>query len=121
MNNSAILEIVGIVSLAVLVLAAIVIFLIFFIKSTPEKRREIVNELLFALAVEAERLYGSKTGQIKKKQVIAWFYERYKWLARLIPQDVLSEWIDDVVSDFNVWMKSNPAGASNIITAGETE
>ena len=87
-------------------------------KSAPEKRFGIINQILYALAVEAERLYGSKTGQVKKKQVIAWFYERYKWLSFFVTETELNDWIDTVVDNMNDWLQSNPTGAKNII--GET-
>ena len=100
---------------ALFLIAIIAVAIIYYCKATPEKRREIVNEILFALAVEAERLYGGNTGQVKKKQVIAWFYERYKWLSILIKKDDITVWIDLVVDDMNAWLKSNPIGAANII------
>lgn len=85
------------------------------IKASPEKRREMINKILFALAIEAERLYGSKTGQAKKAQVIAWFYERYGWLSRFVTEEQLGEWIDTVVEYMTEWLASNPAAAINIL------
>lgn len=101
-------------ALLAMALAFILVF-IYVYRASPEKRKEIINEVLFALAVEAERLYGSQTGQLKKKQVIAWFYERYKWLSVLIQREQLAEWIDTVVDEMNEWLKSNPIGAANVI------
>ena len=86
-----------------------------FAKATPEKRRQLIGQLLYTLAVEAERLYGGKTGQIKKMQVIAWFYARYKWLSLFLSEEILSKWIDDTVTKMNNWMKLNPVGAGNIL------
>lgn len=102
--------------IAAVILAA---FVLFFIKSTPEKRYGIINQILYALAVEAERLYGGKTGQIKKKQVVAWFYARYKWLSFFVTEAQINEWIDNVVDAMNEWLESNPVGAKNVI--GETK
>lgn len=98
--------------LGVLFVAALIFILV---KSTPKQRQELINKILYSLAVEAERLYGGKTGQVKKTQVIAWFYERYKWLSWLIPESTLGEWIDTQVANMNEWMKSNPVGAKNLI------
>ena len=85
------------------------------IKASPKKRREMINKILFALALEAERLYGSKTGQAKKAQAIAWFYERYSWLSKFVTEEQLGEWIDAVVEAMTDWLASNPVVAENIL------
>lgn len=94
---------------------AIIMVVVSLIKASPEKRREMINKILFALALEAERLYGSKTGQAKKAQVIAWFYERYSWLSKFVTEEQLSKWIDAVVETMTEWLASNPVGAANIL------
>ena len=96
---------------------AIIAVVISLIKASPEKRVEMINKILFALAIEAERLYGSKTGQAKKAQVIAWFYERYSWLSTFVTEEQLGEWIDAVVEYMKSWLESNPVGEENILKA----
>lgn len=108
----------AIVAFVIIALTMLVFLVMTIINATPNKRREIINQILYALAVEAERLYKGKTGQVKKKQVIAWFYERYKWLSLFITEAELNDWIDNVVDSMNEWMQSNPVGAMNLI--GET-
>lgn len=103
------------VILALVGIAAAVVFVVTLIQASPARRREILNSVLMSLAVEAERLYGAKTGQLKKQQVIAWLYARYKWLTWLISEDTLSKLIDEVVEKMNAWMKSNPIGAENAL------
>lgn len=100
---------------AIIAVVLLVVFIMAFIKMSPENRRGTINKILYALAVEAERLYGSKTGEVKKKQVIAWFYERYKWLSFFMTEEELSMLIDDVVESLNEWLQSNPVGARNLI------
>ncbi len=112
---NAFIEILPIIIAAVAIAAALIAFIVWFVKVSPSKKAEIIDKVLYALAIEAERLYGGKTGQAKKAQVIAWFYERYKWLAMFISADELSEWIDYVVAEMNDWLLSNPLGAANII------
>ena len=102
-----------------LIVIALVFVIMWFVKATPAKRRELMDQILYALAIEAERLYGSKTGQAKKKQVVAWFYERYKWLALFVSRERVEEYIDAAVDKLNEWMKSNPIGAANLL--GEAE
>ena len=103
------------VILALAVIAAVAVFVVTLIQASPARRREILNSILMSLAVEAERLYGAKTGQLKKQQVIAWLYARYKWLTWLIAEESLSKLIDEVVARMNEWMKSNPIGAENAL------
>ena len=103
------------VILALAVIAAAVVFVVTLIQASPARRREILNSVLMSLAVEAERLYGAKTGQLKKQQVIAWLYARYKWMTRLVSEEMLSKLIDEVVEKMNAWMKSNPIGAENAL------
>lgn len=105
----AILVILGVAAVAAAIAVAVKV-----IKASPEKRREMINKILFALALEAERLYGSKTGQAKKAQVIAWFYERYSWLSKFVTEEQLGEWIDAVVEAMTDWLASNPVAAENI-------
>lgn len=104
---------------AIIAVVLLIVFIVAFINMSPEKRRGTINKILYALAVEAERLYGGKTGEVKKKQVIAWFYERYKWMSFFITEEELSFWIDEVVDSLNDWLQSNPVGAKNLI--GDTE
>ena len=103
------------VILGVAAVAAAIAVVVKVIKASPKKRREMINKILFALALEAERLYGSKTGQAKKAQVIAWFYERYSWLSSFVTEEQLGKWIDAVVEYMTEWLQSNPVGAANIL------
>lgn len=106
----AIWIILGVAAVAVAIAVVVMI-----IKASPEQRREMINKILFALALEAERLYGSKTGQAKKAQVIAWFYERYSWLSKFVTEEQLGEWIDAVVETMTDWLASNPVAAENVL------
>ena len=54
------------VILALAVIAAAVAFVVTLIQASPARRREILNSVLMSLAVEAERLYGAKTGQLEE-------------------------------------------------------
>lgn len=109
------------VILGVAAVVAAIAVVVTVIKASPEQRREMINKILFALALEAERLYGSKTGQAKKAQVIAWFYERYSWLSSFVTEEQLGEWIDAVVEAMTDWLASNPAAAANIGLRGNTD
>lgn len=100
---------------AILGVLMLVAAIFIFIRMTPEKRKALFAQIIFSLAVEAEKLYGSKTGQAKKQQVVAWFYERYKWLALFIAEDILSEKIDEIADEMTTYFKENPDAAYNIL------
>ena len=52
------------VILALVGIAAVAVFAVTLIQASPARRREILNSVLMSLAVEAERLYGAKTGPV---------------------------------------------------------
>lgn len=94
---------------------AIVVVIINFVKSSPaEKKKRIVN-ILFGLAAEAERAYGSKTGKIKKSQVIAWFYKRYPVMGAFISEETLGNKIDEAAAELTTYLKDNPEAAANLL------
>jgi len=80
----------------VLGLAAIVWFGI--VKKVPAVRR-----IALALVIEAERRYGSGTGQIKYATVVGELYNRLPWLIRLFVTDKM---IDDLIESAVDYMKS---------------
>ena len=100
---------------AILGVMALAAAIFIFIRMSPEKRKALFAQIIFSLAVEAEKLYGSKTGQAKKQQVVAWFYERYKWLTLFIAEDVLSDKIDKIAEEMTTYFKENPDAAYNIL------
>lgn len=100
---------------------AVVFFIIRYVKSTPEQKKKIIADIIYALALKAEQEYGSKTGQAKKKQVIAWFYEKYPALSYILSEDELGSYIDDVVGDMNEYLKNNPDAARNILGISNEE
>ena len=85
-----------------------------FIKAPPAARKQMIYNILYNLAVKAEKEYGSKTGEIKKKQVIADFYAKYQWLAFFVSEDQISEYIDEVVADMTKYFERNTTAAENV-------
>lgn len=101
--------------ICIVFLIAIIITIVKLVKSSPaEKKKRIVN-ILFGLAAEAERAYGSKTGKIKKSQVIAWFYKRYPIMGAFISQETLSDKIDEAAAELTKYLMENPEAAVNLL------
>lgn len=101
--------------LSILIVVGTLIYVIKFIKSTPAEKKKIIGDILYALSLRVEAEYGSKTGLAKKKQVIAWFYEKYPAMSYVLSEDQLSVYIDEIVNEMNIWLKSNPVAQINIL------
>lgn len=101
--------------IGLIILAGAIIYIVRFIKASPEEKRKIIGEILYALALKAEAEYKSQTGVAKKKQVVAWFYEKYPALVYVLSEAELSAYIDEIVEQMNLWLKSNPVAQVNII------
>lgn len=105
--------------IGIVMLAGIVIYAINFFKASPEEKKAIIADILYALAIKAEQAYGSKTGQAKKAQVIEWFYEKHAMFAHVLTKEQLGVYIDEAVDKMNDWLKDNPIGATNILGTKE--
>ena len=101
--------------IGLIILAGAIIYIVRFIKASPEEKRKIIGEILYALALKAEAEYKSQTGVAKKKQVVAWFFEKYPALAYVLSEAELSTYIDEIVEQMNLWLKSNPVAQVNIL------
>lgn len=101
--------------IGIIIAIGAIVYVIRFIKSTPAEKKAIIGQILYALALKAEAEYKSQTGVAKKKQVIAWFYEKYPALTYVLSESQLSEYIDEIVDEMNLWLKSNPVAQLNIL------
>lgn len=101
--------------IALLIIIGAVTYVIKFMKSSPEEKKAMIGTILLALALKAEQEYGSKTGQAKKAQVIAWFYERYPGLTYVLSKEQLGEYLDEIVEEMTEWLKNNPTAQLNIL------
>ena len=63
----------------------------------------------YSHVIEAEKLLGSSTGQIKKEQVISWFYTRYPVISMFISETDLSRLIDIAVTSINRYLERSGA------------
>ena len=66
-------------------------------------------KIIYSLVIEAEKLLGSSTGQIKKEQVISWFYTRYPIISMFISETDLSRLIDIAVTSINRYLERSGA------------
>ena len=76
-----------------------------YLNTTKEEKIEIakaqIQETVLQLITEAELEWDEweHTGSIKRAQVIAQIYDTYPILSKIIDQDTLIEWIDEVIDE----------------------
>ncbi|MBP3855440.1 MAG: hypothetical protein IK990_07520 [Ruminiclostridium sp.] len=87
---------------AVLVIAAVYLIV---------NQRTKVKEWLKYAVVEAEKLLGSGTGQLKLRTVYDWFCSKFPTTAALLPFPVFSAWVDVALETMRHWLEvGNPIG-----------
>lgn len=70
-------------------------------------QKEKVKEWLKWAVVEAEKLLGSGTGQLKLRQVYDWFCEQFTFLSAIVPFKVFSAWVDVALETMEKWLDDN--------------
>ena len=94
-------------AIIIIIAAAIIVFkkIKNYLNSSKEEQLEIVKsqiqETILQLVTEAEIEWDEweHTGSIKRAQVIAQIYGTYPILSKIIDQDTLIEWIDEVIDE----------------------
>jgi hypothetical protein len=65
-------------------LVLLILFVIFLIVMLNRGYTKQVAEILFYLVTEAEKQYGSKTGELKYAAVTTWIYEKTPLIVRIL-------------------------------------
>lgn len=94
-----------IAGIAAIVVAGYLIY-VFIKRPTSEQLMKVREWLLFAVA-EAEKELGSGTGQIKLRYVYDMFIGKFPYLVRVIPFEVFSLLVDEVLDKFRGMLDSN--------------
>ena len=66
-----------------------------------------IKEWLKWAVVEAEKLLGTGTGQLKLRQVYDWFCEQFSFLSAIVPFKVFSAWVDVALETMEKWLSDN--------------
>lgn len=69
-----------------------------------------VKQGLLALVIQAEKMYGGKTGQLKFAAVATWIYEKLPAIARIF---LTSQDIENLIEDAVIEMKEYLAGGKH--------
>lgn len=79
-----------------------------------------VRELLLYLVIEAEKEFGSQTGQIKLRYVYSKFCEFFPSLVPVIPFDVFEKMVDSALEQMRHLIETNMA-IKNYVEGGKAE
>lgn len=76
---------------ALVILAVITVLIVLHFRG----EKKIFNYILYTLVTEAERQYGSGTGELKKAAVISWAYGKLPAILKIIvTESRLAQWIE---------------------------
>ena len=80
-----------------------------FISLSKERQVENIKQWLVFACLEAEKMLGSKTGQVKLRYVYDLFVSKYKFISCLIPFNTFSKWVDDSLINMRNMISTNEA------------
>lgn len=101
MNNWYII----VAAIAVIVVAAIAVYR-FILLPRGQKLNRIKEWLLWAVT-EAEKMFGSQTGQIKLRYVYDLFITRFPFISKFVPFEKFSGWVDLALEKLRKLLESN--------------
>ncbi len=78
-----------------------------FCKLGRDKQIEMVMEWLLLAVIEAEKLLGDGTGQVKLRYVYNMFIDKFKYLAMIITFDQFSGLVDIALDKMREMLKNN--------------
>ncbi len=94
----------------VIVLIALVVGVIWFIKLPKDKKIANLKEWLKLAVVEAEKALGGGTGQLKLRYVYYLAVKQFPWVVSLVPFETFSLWVDEALD----WMRQQLEQNKNI-------
>lgn len=85
-----------------------------------KQEKAVIFKMLYALVTEAEKQYGSGTGELKLSSVIAQIYEKAPAAVKVIPVSTLQSWVEEALEAAKEkWAKNS--NVATYITPGSAE
>lgn len=85
-----------------------------------KQEKAVIFKMLYALVTEAEKQYGSGTGELKLSSVIAQIYEKAPAAVKVIPVSTLQSWVEEALEMAKEkWAKNT--NVATYITPGSAE
>ena len=78
-----------------------------FIKLGKEKQIDKIREWLIYATIEAEKVLGAKTGQVKLRFVYDMFISKFRIISVIIPFEVFSDLVDEALEKVRGMLESN--------------
>lgn len=94
---------------AIAVLAVAVYFIMKFFKLPRESQLAKIKEWLLFAVTEAEREFGSGTGQLKLRYVYDMFVTKFPYLVKFVSFELFSSLVDKALAEFKKLFNTNNA------------
>lgn len=78
-----------------------------FLNLSTSERIAAVKAWLLSAVCAAEKMYGSKTGQIKLSYVYGLFCDKFPQLITVISFEMFSSMVDEALTNFKIMLESN--------------
>lgn len=83
-----------------------------FLSLSKTQRYQQIRAWLLQAVLLAEKEFGGKTGKLKLSSVYNKFCQTFPWLAKIIPFDVFSKYVDDALEEAKDILNTNTAIAA---------
>ena len=93
----------------IIVLIAVIIEITAFAKLSRKKKVENIKEWLKLAVVEAEKILGGGTGQLKLRYVYNQAVTQFPWIASLVSFETFSAWVDEALEWMEKQLEQNQA------------
>lgn len=77
-------------------------------------QKKSIKEWLLLAVIEAEKIFGEKTGKLKLRQVFESFVKLYPVFSKFVTFDTFSGWVDIALKQMEEWLSSNKVAAEYV-------
>lgn len=107
--------------IAIIFIAGGCIYTLKFLTLSKAQRYEQIRAWLLQAVLMAEKEFGGKTGKLKLSAVYDKFCQTFPWLAKIIPFDIFSKYVDDALEEARDILNTNTAIAAIVENSDESK
>lgn len=93
--------------LALIIIAAICLFIVWFLKLGKERQLKVITEWLLLAVIKAEKELGDGTGQVKLRFVYDLFIDKFKFASMFISFNQFSILVDSALEVMKEMISNN--------------